>query len=129
MNIANESAFPIVEMKEGVAVAAQKERGLTKFEYLVAHAPEVPEWFPFPVAEYKTPQPPHWDTLGEAHKEIAKNWISDACFDLPEELKWFQEKWECRWKEVSEFESIKNEVRYFEWRAFYADKIIQQLLK
>jgi hypothetical protein len=104
--------------------------GLSKMEYFVNHAPnEIPQWFkhkPTPAIE----KPPSWQTLSiEEDREIARQWFADAIFDLPEHLKWFQDKWADYYEKYNEWQNQNNIERYFQWRTFYADRMIAELNK
>lgn len=101
--------------------------GMSLRDYFAAHAPtDIPDWFKHrePVKYY--PDCPHWSTLpNEDHREIARSWIDDPCYDLPDELRWFQEKFEAyqdaaiAWREQDALE------RYIQWRWHYADAMLE----
>ena len=63
----------------------------------------------------------------EDDRELLKAWVHDGCFDLPEHLEWFQEKFNEAVKLRNEWEYRDKENRYFQWRTYYADALVKQL--
>ncbi len=115
-------AFSIAEIP-GVSMGAD---GMSLRDYFAAHAPAIPEWFEHKPPARDFPKFPDWQELDPTHQQMAKNWLADPVFDLPEELAWFQAK------------VVKvNEARYawnysdkasrlFQWRYAFADAMLQE---
>lgn len=126
----NEPAMPTLEQSGNLywnTVA-----GLTIRQYLAATAPaEIPDWFihtpnPAPI------QPAGWADIkweDEQTKDIVSSWHIDPCFDLGEEMHWYQEQWETYWEIKREYDLSEKEERYFQWRTYYADALINELNK
>lgn len=107
-------------------------KGLTIRQHFAATAPaEIPDWFihtpnPAPI------QPAGWADIkweDEQTKDIVSSWHIDPCFDLGEEMHWYQEQWETYWEIKREYDLSEKEERYFQWRTYYADALINQLNK
>lgn len=124
----NSAAFPI-EMEEQILQGRQispsiKCFGLTKFEWFAAHAPEaIPEWFSmdysgFPEIEY----PKIIEELSDEDRAIMYEYEDNQC-DLPPHLNLCGVAIECYWKEKGERERKIKESRFFQWRAYYANKM------
>src|SRR6185369_16843545 len=99
----------------------------TKREYFAACAPEeIPNWFKA-IETGKPKAPDSYRSLPDdsPHKELLTQWHGDPIFDLPEELKWYQEKWEAYWNEKSDWEKENARSRYFQWRWYFADQMIE----
>lgn len=99
---------------------------LTKREALAALAPQdVPDWFEYK-SELKPEKPMEWAEVSDPeHREILRSWHFDPCYDLPDYLKWYQEKWERYWEERKNHKNIIVSERYFAWRRYFADQILK----
>jgi hypothetical protein len=105
--------------------------GLTKREYFAAHAPEIPNWFANKLSP--TPKKPKsWMEIKWSNQEetdLIRSWWSDPIFDLPEHLIWYQQEWQ-EYNELYNEWNRQNIIdRYFQWRIFYADNLINELNK
>lgn len=111
-----------------------KESPLTKREFFASNCPEVPDWFDI---EFEMPKPTLkstkdeslWDSIVDLG--ICKKYESSlsGTVSLPEHLKWFADAYikDIRDKTFAYKEwQIK---KYFSWRAFYADNLIDALNK
>lgn len=125
-NNSDKSAFPINE-ENGEAT------GLTKREYFAGLAPDnIPDWFEHTKDEDKPERPLSWVDIKEGHKffpfkDELKNWTHDPCYDLPPSLKWYQDAHEKYNEQKLQYDNNNKSDRYFQWRTFYADKLLQQL--
>lgn len=105
--------------------------GLTIRQHFAINAPnEIPTWFKH--TEDEPPKPPkHYTSLGldENSKQykILKNWHNDSIYDLPEEYSKYQKEWESYIDATSEYNKKEIENRYFQWRTYYADALINAL--
>ncbi len=106
------------------------ESGLSKREYFAAHAPEIPEWFTGKSLD-KPKEPKHWEEMpdGSPDKRILMNWHRDPCYDLPDHLKYYQEAWEGHSVMMGEWDRMNVQLRYFQWRVYYADNMLAELEK
>jgi hypothetical protein len=127
MSKANEPAFPAINFNHGSGQMELQYPGISKREYFAARAPKIPDWFTYtPTGEL--PILPSWQDLPEGeHKEIIREWQCDPIYDLPEELMWFQKKLEAAVKERDDWHNEQYAERFFQWRVFYADRMLQQL--
>ena len=107
-------------------------KGLTIRQQFAATAPaEIPDWF-IHIPNLAPIQPPGWTDIKWADKQtedIVSSWHVDPCFDLGEEMHWYQEQWETYWKIKREYDRDEKEERYFQWRTYYADALIKELNK
>lgn len=126
MNNADQPAFPLHPQIEGGT--GLDYLGISKREYFAAHAPnEIPDWFTHtPIGEL--PKLPSWqDIPDEKDKEAIRSWVCDPCWDLPDELMWFQLKFREVEKEREQWSKDDQAERYFQWRSHYADTILNHL--
>jgi hypothetical protein len=104
------------------------EPGLTKREMLAMNAPKIPGWFRF---ESKLPAPvapSSWESMEDGDdKEACKAWQYDPCYDLPDHLQWYQQKWEKFWDEHRAKDYQKQSELYFAWRLYFADELLKHL--
>lgn len=120
----NSAAYPIVLPDRDYA------RGFTKREVFANSAPsEIPEWFEF--KGEKVPMVPSWmrAEVNDEDRKILRDWQYDPVYDLPEHLMWFQDKVQ-EAEESAQNARNRNKVnRYFAWRTFYAEQLINALNK
>ena len=104
--------------------------GLTKREAFAMAAPnEIPDWFK--VEELPTIKPPkHFSEYKDSpfYNEL-KSWHNESCFDLPEEVSFYQKEWEEYYKDRNDRDKKQIELRYFKWRVYYADALLSELEK
>lgn len=104
------------------------EPGMSIRQWFAAHAPtEIPHWFEHePPSRASIPRLVTVDdvTLPE-HKKIVKDWLCDAVCDLPEELTWFVDMRLAYSEAFDAWERENLRARYFQWRWFYADAMLQ----
>lgn len=120
----NDYAFPVPSDYVGCG-------GLSTREYFASKAPETPSWFTHK-PEPQPQQPRHWHEVELANEEDlneVRAWESDAIWDLPEHLRWFQDQWAEYWEKYNEWKIKDNITRYFQWRTYYADMMIEELNK
>jgi hypothetical protein len=104
------------------------QEGMSKREYFAAMAPaEIPDWFVHSCSSKKPNLPLVNELVDEEHRQEVIEWQRDPCYDLPEELRWFQEKVEKASKAIMEWEKENTTQRYFQWRCFYAEQLIKAL--
>lgn len=120
----HEPAFPAVNNE-----SAFYAPGLTKLEYFACNAPkEIPSWFVHVSPDKLTCQQPSFDDIENVDdRQLCRSWLMDSCFDLPDHLKWFQDKTEQASANYSENVRKDNEARYFQWRRFYAEQLLSTL--
>lgn len=101
---------------------------MNRKDYFAAHAPDViPDWFRHDQPP-TTKQPTGWMNLQmEDDKEMAKNWVSDPIYDLPEHLQWFQREHEAYWVEKKKWEIDNQSARFFQWRKYYAEMMVETI--
>jgi len=103
--------------------------GMDKREYFVSKAPSaIPSFFKH--KSNKEPnKPKHWSDFLDSDplKPILKDWHQDSCYDLIGEGKWYQESWEKYYEEMDKWKTKDSEMRYFQWRLYYADMILLYL--
>lgn len=101
--------------------------GLTKWEYFLAHAPEVPEWFQH--KETCPIDPPlYWDQrtdLSEEDKKELRDWHHDPIYDLPEKFSHYQNEIEEHSVKMTEWRNGCAVRKFFAWRVYYADSMIE----
>lgn len=108
--------------------------GLTKREYFAAMAPDsIPEWFSH--ESRKMPNPPVIE-VPEHLQALCADWVQDSRWDLPESegykadakfLSGYQAAWERYWSEKADWKELDRQSRYFQWRVFYANRLIAEL--
>jgi hypothetical protein len=95
-------------------------------EYFMAHAPtDIPDWF---VHNPVGIQPifPSWTNLHDEDRKTVKGWISDGIFDLPDHLKWFEEKYNKVLQLKRQYDYENTIERYFQWRIYYAEQLLKR---
>lgn len=103
--------------------------GLTKREIFSKDAPDtVPYWFVHNSSD-KPVEPKSPYTLTAKQSEIIAGCIKDPCWSLPQDLSFFEKLMNDYNNSLSEWERKDAEERYFQWRTYYADKLIEQLNK
>lgn len=109
------------------------QRGITLFYHYAGLAPQqIPDWFKHQAPE-KThhKKPPSWDDkelqISPTQRDRLKAWQDDPCFDLEEDLKYFQDAVDDWYKDEAEWERRNKESRYFQWRGYYAENLITHL--
>lgn len=102
--------------------------GMSIREYFSVRAPnEIPAWFVH-VKNGDRPKKPSVETVAnKEHQKIIRDWLDDGCYDLPEELAWFQKKWEKAFDDQSKWDYEDNVSRFFQWRVFFADGLYSHL--
>ena len=119
------------------------ERGMTLRQYFAATAPaNVPEWFKHKHAP--RPKVPSGDVFVPVHlagrapelQSLADAWRGDPCYDLrqveglwtEEELDALEEyegRWTRYWEERDYWRGDDERARYFQWRWYYADRMVE----
>jgi hypothetical protein len=99
-------------------------------DYFASRAPEVPDWFE-PVFKETKPVRPSVSSLPEDLQKLARDWIRDPCFDLCDanpcaELAQFQKDYEAAVRDEYRWDLMCEVERFFQWRWYYADKMIKQ---
>jgi hypothetical protein len=136
MDNKNQPAFPIpcvidetgihttIDSKDGAYLA-----GVTKLEFFACNAPvDIPNWFVHVKPENKTGKNPNYDDIKiEEDRDLARQWVMDQCFDLPEHLQWFSDAITKNANDYSDFIKEDLSARYFQWRRFYAEQLLSQL--
>lgn len=124
----NTPAFPIIEYG---APGESASLGVTKLEFFACNAPvDIPSWFVHMAPEKITCQEPSYDEIeSKEDKETCRGWRMDPCYDLPDHLKWFQDRTEQASTAYSENIRKDNEARYFQWRRYYAEQLLSELSK
>ncbi len=117
------------------------------WDYAFIHAPDaIPDWL-----QHKPEPKPKQPVLPEAYAAeknlpenvscFLSNWISDPCYELDDyprglkeskvskkylpHLTEFRNAWEAYWKEKREWKEKEGENRYFQWKAYYANKFLE----
>lgn len=106
------------------------EGGLSKLEIFAKDAPNIiPAWFNH-TPESAIPELPDWQTLSiEEHRQECQAWLQDGIADLPEELKWFGDKYNKAVKDRELWVREDEKQRYFQWRTYYAITMLAELEK
>jgi hypothetical protein len=99
---------------------------LTMRDYFAANAPaEIPDWFRHEEPPRDYPPQPDWrDIKDREQAEIAANWLSDGCYDLPESLRWFAAAVKQHRDSREQWGRENAAERFFQWRWHYADMMI-----
>lgn len=101
--------------------------GMSLRDYFAARAPgEIPNWFKHvsPVKDFKPL--PSWQELPlKEDQNQVRDWMSDGCYDLPDNLSWFQEAFVKYRAAYAVWEEADKIARYFQWRWYYADTMLQ----
>lgn len=130
----NDPAYPTIESiyhGSGAVDTRTALEGLTKREEFAKAAPgEIPEWFVH-MSLPNVVAPKGWIDYPEdfPFRQEMKEWQHDPCYDLPEELADFQKSWEDFGRACTARKKAENENRYFQWRTYYADRMIAELNK
>ncbi len=96
-------------------------------DHFAAHAPDVPTWFEHtPPSRTGLPANPTVDELDETHRKLAEDWRRDPCFDLPEELAWWERKVEAYREACQRWNNEDRLARMAQWRYHYADLMVGQ---
>lgn len=94
-------------------------------DYLAAHAPaEIPDWFSHVEPPKDYPPAPRWMDAPKEHHELLRSWLNDGCFDLPDELRWFQDEMTAHRTGRDAWHKQNDAARYFQWRYAYADAML-----
>lgn len=106
------------------------QRGITLFYFYVAQAPDVPNFFIHQQRKKEYGQQPTWQTTkfrNEKDKEDVRDWMQGAIEDLPDHLKWFEDKVK-KWDTDKHAWDLQDRTdRYFQWRVFYAETLIKTI--
>lgn len=103
--------------------------GVTKLEFFACNAPvDIPSWFTHVSPEKNVTPQPTWNTLPKDAQEHIKLWFSENT-DLPEELQWFGEQWKKHEAEDLAFRKADWAAKYFQWRRYYAEQLLNELSK
>ena len=103
--------------------------GLTIRQLFSKDAPDdIPYWF-VSVHEDAPKFPEIPADLEESKQNQISGWLHDPIGDLPKDLMFFQELFSEYHKAKYEWDLKTTEERYFQWRTYYADKLIEQLNK
>lgn len=105
-------------------------QAITTREYFAANAGDPPNWFVHIPEEYKGLKYPDWREIkDESDQTLCMDWTRDGCYDLPDHLQWFSDKYEQARKENHEHKVKDTISRYFQWKTYYADNLLKQLSK
>ena len=105
------------------------EPGVTKLEFFACNAPnEIPGFFTHVSPDKNITPQPRWQDLFKEHQAVVKEWLSDRQ-QLPEELQWFGEQWRKHEEEDRAYRYADNAARYFQWRRYYAEQLLNELSK
>lgn len=101
---------------------------LNKLEHFASVAPKMPKWFNPEYPKYDIPPMPDFESIKDPlDRGECSAWLSDGIVDLPEHLSWFGEAVNKHREEKEKRDIFRREWRYFEWRKYYAQKIIEVL--
>ena len=124
-------AYPNVEISESGETCTHSDyRGLSKREIGAFMAPnEIPDWFQCSYSIGAPKAPKSWADFSddEPFKFELKKWHHGGCYDLPEELQWYQQGWDKYHEDVAAYEKLKAMERYFQWRIFFSENLLTQL--
>jgi hypothetical protein len=128
MDNKDKMAFPFYEPGSGFGSVSE---GLTKLEFIACNAPvDIPSWFKHTSPELEDVKAPKADSIAnEEHRKQALAWIHDPIYDLPQELDWFQDQYERYWESKRQAAIADEQARYFQWRRFYAERLLTELSK
>lgn len=129
MDNKNLPAYPVTLERGDVLNSVAAQDGLSKRELGAFMAPDnIPEWFTADFTE-KPKEPKSWLDLPDTDpfKQELKNWHQDPCYDLPEELEWYQQAWDNHRKETKEWRQQKEMNTYFKWRIYYSETLLTHL--
>lgn len=103
--------------------------GITLFYYYAGKAPDnIPEWFVHTPPEKPKTARPYWNEVEDKNdRAILRDWLNDGSYDLPEHLQWFQKQQDQWWQENQQYIREDKKARYFQWRAYYANNLINTL--
>lgn len=129
----NLPAFPVLELKQlgDKLLLDCTAAGVSKLEFFACNAPvDIPGWFKHTPPEKIVCQEPSYDEIDNIDdKETCRSWRLDPCYDLPDHLKWFQDRVEQSHIAYSENVRKDNEAKYFQWRRYYAEQLLAELSK
>lgn len=134
MDNKNQPAFPDTRRAAEQSYSNQNPEswptGLTKLEYFANNAPcEIPSFFEHVSPEKNITPMPEWQKVANKEdQELLKGWLSHG-FELPEELKWYSEQFDKHNAEDRAYRYADSQARYFQWRRFYAEQLLAELLK
>lgn len=126
-------AFPTGDHPESRLTA---EPGIDTIDYFAAHAPdEIPLWFkPEPL---KRPLKPNPDPVIAG---LAKSWLKDPCYDFPSIFDQESGEYSTEYRRIAEafekaisdwneenrrIDRLESERRYFQWRWYYAEQMLE----
>ncbi len=105
--------------------------GLTiRQQFAMAAPSKIPSWFKHEQLVKPIHPFPEWQKIEnlDDQKEV-KYWLDDGVYDLPDRLRWFQEAVSNHNAEKRQLEIDNKIERYFQWRAFFANRLINELNK
>lgn len=119
----NEPAFPCQSELHG-----KPYTGITKWEYALMTAPnEVPEWFDY-TEPGKPEKPIHWTERNWPSYDIeeeVRRWSGNMSYKIKSTIgKQYQTEVETFNQVNTEYIKRKQENRLFEWKKYYATKIL-----
>ena len=122
------SAFGFVDNRSNSYEDNEVYYGLTKREYFAAMAGDPPSWFVHePLPKNIKPIPDWENVMHEEDKKIVIDWLHDGIYDLPDHLQWFQDAHAKYDQELNDWSKRNAISRYFQWKTFYADNLLNQL--
>lgn len=131
MTYADQQVYPSAKQILGSGMDYHEipaQPGITKREHFAHTAPPVPDWFSHIPAPKDFKDTPDWkDIKIEADAQICRDWVHDGYDDLPEHLMWFQEAFNKSVETRDRYNKQEEVNRYFQWRTFYADSLINNL--
>lgn len=101
---------------------------LSRADFFAAHAPKkIPKWFKDDAFEELNPKPvepiyqdlPEYQLLSETEKKELEGWRRDPIYDLPDNLQFFQKKWDSYTETRREWSENREVSKYFAWRLYY----------
>lgn len=129
-------AFPIKNFEPG-----ETEPRMYMSDYLIAHAPEVPDWFKPNIREMPKVPMRMYTAFGKhsdhQHKDFfMENWDDEAGLfvcnesEVPPELLNQVNALEDRWKEYfiesKKWEEDYRVEKYFQWREYFANEVLKR---
>lgn len=128
----NQPAFPVTEeTTDRIDAGMRIYSGVSKLEFFACNAPvDIPGWFEHISPEKPEIKAPDFEDIQDAEdRKTVRSWVSDPCFDLPEQLKWFSDKTTEANSVYYQWLQKDKAARYFQWRRYYAEQLLTELSK
>lgn len=117
--------------------ASKQFPGMSRADFFAAHAPKkIPKWFKDNAFEELNPAPvepkcqdlPEYQALIPLEVRELESWRSDPIYDLPDNLEFFQKKWNAFTELRRQWHENKEVFRYFAWRQYYGQMMADSSL-